>query len=134
MRNRELVVRPQPYGRLLTTYLLIAAYGFTATLGYIPSLQISFGYLAAEIWTSLLFAAGLACTISVTYSRRAQRFGWEIASTLFLIGLLFIYSVGILIFAIVTHKLLAGSAFFLPLIIMVPPFARLTDLVRAPKR
>lgn len=131
--RRELPVRPQPYGRLLTTYLLIAAYAFTATLGYIPSLQSTYGYVAAAIWASVLFAVSIACAVSVAYSRKAQRFGWEIASTLALIGLLFAYAVGIALYVIYAGKIESGAAVFLPLIIMVPPFARLTDLVRTPK-
>jgi hypothetical protein len=133
MIRRELPIRPQPYSRLLTTYLFLALYGFTATLGYIPSLEIAFGYLAGGIWSALLFAVSVACGVSLGYSRKTRRFGWEIGSTLALIGLLFLYAVGILIYSIVTDKLLAGSATFLPLIIMVHPFARLTDLVRTPK-
>lgn len=133
MTQHELPVRPQPYGRLLTLYSLCIAYGATAIIGYIPSILVAYGRLGAIIWPLLLILTASGSILGLVLSRTTQHYGIEIAATLVFCALLFCLAVAILIRGIVLGDIEGSASFFLPLLVIVEPFARLTDLVRTPR-
>lgn len=131
-KAHEPPIRPQPYARLLVSYALLFTYSVTAFIAGIPTQGAVNGETWELIFPTLLGLSSLAAFLGVFRSKRKRRYGVELAATLGLVSLLVSYGVTIAILAVVTNHPSFWPGVFLPIIIVVPPYARLTDLVRTP--
>lgn len=131
MSKPDIGVTPIPYTRLGVKYLLIALYGLSVSLVGLTTIGVVGGQQWETVWPLLLSVSSLGAFFGVIRSKYYGKEGLEAVMTLATVALLASYSLAIILRTASDGDFIRLPAALLPIIAMVTPFGRVTDIVRS---